>query len=62
MECISSDEGDIQCHKGNKTTHQDFLADSAGDQNYNYINKTRENPKCGGGVAIGIDKNLTYRD
>jgi hypothetical protein len=22
---------------------------------YNYINKTRDNPKCGGGVATGID-------
>jgi hypothetical protein len=29
---------------------------------YNYINKTRDNPKCGVGVAIGIDKNLTFRD
>ncbi len=29
---------------------------------YNYINKTRKNPTRGGGVAIGIDKNLTYRD
>jgi hypothetical protein len=25
---------------------------------YNYIKKTRENLKCGGGVAIDIDKNL----
>ncbi len=28
---------------------------------YNYVNKARENSKCGAGVAIGIDKNLTYR-
>ncbi len=31
-------------------------------QAYNYVNKTRENLKCGGGVVIGIDKNLTFRD
>ncbi len=29
---------------------------------YNYVNKTRGTPKRGGGVAIGIDKNLTFRD
>ena len=29
---------------------------------YNYINRTRDNPTRGGGVAIGIDKNLTFRD
>jgi hypothetical protein len=29
---------------------------------YNYINKTRENPKCGAGVAIVIEKSLAYRE
>ena len=31
---------------------------------YNYINRVRntDNPREGGGVAIGIEKNLTFRD
>ena len=31
---------------------------------YNYINRVRnpDNPREGGGVAIGIEKNLIYRD
>ncbi len=34
MERISSEKrGDILGQKGTKTTHRDFLADSAGDQN-----------------------------
>jgi hypothetical protein len=29
---------------------------------YNYVNKCRDNATSGGGVAIGIDRILTYRD
>ena len=29
---------------------------------YNYVNRTRDNPRRGGGVTIGVDKNLTFRD
>ena len=29
---------------------------------YNYISRCRDNPSRGGGVAIGIDKVLTFRN
>jgi hypothetical protein len=29
---------------------------------YNYVNKTRDNPKSGGGVVIRIYKYLIFRD
>jgi len=29
---------------------------------YNYVNRTRDNPKCGGGVVIRIYKYFIFRD
>ena len=29
---------------------------------YNYVNRTRDNPRRGDEVTIGVNKNLTFRD